>query len=474
MKSTKIAHHHKSDKKNYLPEILISIYLGFIVSWLVKDKITPFLFHGKEFGARSNTIQILLTTLYTLFFAINTFFIIHFSRRLGSSKKYIEIKKPVYKRIDMQKSIVMALIILWSIMMVWICLETGVQHDYHAYIKQWQLLLEGSPPWSTDNAYGPIHTVIGYLMPFGQLIPKLFFVSLLLIGNFFLVHEILNERGVSKINLTYFIIIPANILIIGIGIIYGLNDTLVAALVVFAIIFRHRGHKIATGILLAVAALIKFYPLLLLPFFALDKKRLDLSIILSGTILTITGFLISLAVWGKGPIEAILFNSYRGTILLSILKSVSSLFGETGFVDFLIHYNTYFIIIGVIITFVFAWKNGITWLESATLGYLVVLTIYKVGHQQFYVPFLFLLASLPLIKNESADYMELVLLPIAIMLSLYQLGYMITDRYANNWRWVRRYGGFIAFPVNLACMAFYITYKFRSRQHSKELEKSGK
>ena len=90
------------------------------------------------------------------------------------------------------------------------------------------------------------------------------------------------------------------------------------------------------------------------------------------------------------------------------------------------------------------------------------------------MPFLFLLASLPLIKNESADYMELVLLPIAIMLSLYQLGYMITDRYSNNWRWVRRYGGFIAFPVNLACMAFYITYKFRSRQHSKELEKSGK
>ena len=54
---------------------------------------------------------------------------------------------------------------------------------------------------------------------------------------------------------------------------YGLNDAFVAALLTVAVIFRHRRYVLTAGVLVGLAALTKYYPLLLLPFFALDGRR---------------------------------------------------------------------------------------------------------------------------------------------------------------------------------------------------------
>jgi uncharacterized membrane protein len=70
--------------------------------------------------------------------------------------------------------------------------------------------------------------------------------------------------------------------VVGVGIIYGLNDALVASLLVAAVLFRLRGNFLATGTLIGLAALVKYYPLLLLPFFALNGNRLHWSVIASG------------------------------------------------------------------------------------------------------------------------------------------------------------------------------------------------
>ena len=40
------------------------------------------------------------------------------------------------------------------------------------------------------------------------------------------------------------------------------------------------------------------------------------------------------------------------------------------------------------------------------LGYLVMLTLYKVGNQQFYLPWLLMVSALPLVNKQSADRME--------------------------------------------------------------------
>ena len=150
---------------------------------------------------------------------------------------------------------------------------------------------------------------------------------------------------------------------------------------------------------------------------------------------------------------------------LSVLSSLQNLFGDGRIVHFFIRYNTYFVVSGVAATFVFAWRAKANWLEGAVLGYLVLLTPYKIGHQQYYLPWLFMIASLPLVNRQSADRMAIILLPAILLLSLYHFGYEFgSDEYHDVLGWVRSYGGFIAFPVGVASITACVINLWRYRR----------
>ena len=84
-----------------------------------------------------------------------------------------------------------------------------------------------------------------------------------------------------------------------------------------------------------------------------------------------------------------------------------------------------------------------------------MLTLYKVGNQQFYLPWLFMVAALPLVNERSADRMAIIFLPAALLLSLFHFGYdFASDHYRHELGWVRSYGGgLIAFVVSSASIA---------------------
>jgi hypothetical protein len=382
-------------------------------------------------------------------------------------------------RATSQTGVVTAALIFWSLLMLWLCWRSGIRprsnHDYAAYVGEWQLLLTGADPWSTDNSYGPLHTAIGFLLPWGPLAPKFFMVGALLVANTALVLELMRERGMSPIQVIYLLAIPTNVLVVGVGVMYGLNDAFVAALLVVAVLLRHRCYLFTAGVVVGLAALTKFYPLLLLPFFALDGRRLSWSVIASGIAVFCVGLTVAFAIWGQGPINAILFGSNRDPKLLSIIAALKSLLGNERIVTGLIKYNTYFVISGVAAAFLFAWTARLNWLEGSVLGYLVMLTLYKVGHAQFYVPWLFMVASLPLINEQSADRMAIILLPASLLLSLYQFGYAfgsddeISVLGPAAWpcrRWVGLCGGFIAFPVSAASIAACVVDLWMNRYTS--------
>jgi hypothetical protein len=149
------------------------------------------------------------------------------------------------------------------------------------------------------------------LLPWHRLAPKFFMVGTLLVANAALVLELMRERGMNPIQLIYLLVIPTHVLIIGVAVIYGDNDAFVAALLIFAVLLRHRGNFLAAGVLVGLAALTKYYPVLLLPFFALDGTRLRWSVIASGMAVFCVGLAAAVAIWGPGPMEAILFGSGR-------------------------------------------------------------------------------------------------------------------------------------------------------------------
>src|SRR5262249_42125590 len=159
------------------------------------------------------------------------------------------------------------------------------------------------------------------------------------------------------------------------------------------------------------------YPLLLLPLFALDEGKLRWSVVTGGVIIFFPGFIAALAIWGVGPLKAIYYGSIRGPSPLSAIQSLESVFGDGGAVGWLIRYNSFLVVSGVMAALLFSWKARLNWLEGVVIGYLVMLTLYKVGHQWFYLPWLFMVASLPLVGKQSADRMAIILLPAVLLLS---------------------------------------------------------
>src|SRR5262249_27909642 len=189
-------------------------------------------------------------------------------------------------------------LVVWSLMMLWLCWWSGIQHDYTGYLRQWRGLLEGNDPWGAGNAYGPLHTAIGFLLPLGPLAPKFLMVGALLAANAVLVFELLHERSVRPIQIIYLLAIPTNVLVVGAGIIFCHNDAFVAALLVTAALLRCRGRFLACGVFVGFAALTKYYPLLLLLLFALDEGKLRWSVVAGGVVIFFPGFIAALAIWG--------------------------------------------------------------------------------------------------------------------------------------------------------------------------------
>ena len=84
----------------------------------------------------------------------------------------------------------------------------SIRHDYAAYIKQWDLVLEGVDPWSTSNNYGPLHNLLAYFAVSVELGPKVFMTVAFIVVNFLLVMLLL-ASGTNAVGLySYAILIP--------------------------------------------------------------------------------------------------------------------------------------------------------------------------------------------------------------------------------------------------------------------------
>ena len=87
-----------------------------------------------------------------------------------------------------------------------------MRHDYIYYLEQWQLVLAGLDPWSTNNAYGPLHNAFALLVPLHPLAPKLLTAAGLLMANGLLVLALLRERPVVEWRTVYLLAFAANAL----------------------------------------------------------------------------------------------------------------------------------------------------------------------------------------------------------------------------------------------------------------------
>ena len=308
--------------------------------------------------------------------------------------------------------------ILLSIVIFLLTFFSGEVNDYSLYLKNWNISNVGANPWVTEfngisvrgSGYGPLHTLIGYLALINPLMPKILFggtslvVFLLLVSTKNSVIKNFKKNDLFIILLLY----PLFPLTIITAYIYGINDSIIALLVIIACKTRQQKKMVITGAVLGLGALLKFYPLLFLTFFSLSSKK--------------------------------------GISLKCLRKYIKILLGNL-------------ILVVVFAIFIHGYMAEIEWEYISIIGTLLLFATYKVGHPQFYVSWTVLLAWLitSSVPGSEKNLFAWRLVPIAIYLGIFQSVYFLSGlidngHLKNNWQIVRDLGSVPFLFIILFCL----------------------
>tara|TARA_B100000700_G_C15031898_1_gene851000 strand:- start:332 stop:1657 length:1326 start_codon:yes stop_codon:yes gene_type:complete len=402
-------------------------------------------------------------TLISLFlsatFGINSYIAITGS--LGSSNKALISKSFIYKSIK------------YCFFMTLFIAIVGNQHDYILYGNHWRAILDGMNPWvGTGNAYGPIHVLFAPLYGISKVIPKILFFLALSSSIYFSIFSKLdfnNDLSFSakKLNLLVYGFCPFVVITAAL---YGNNDALVSALIIYSITIikssnvRFYIKSLISGFSLAVASMIKFYPLVVAPVFMIRKRKIDIAFCLSFFSTCFGIALLSYSRWAETIFNPVLFATGRPSKHLSFFNFSRTIL-NLDFDD----YSIYFVVISFIISLIIVQFFKFDLIPAVIITLASVLTMYKVGNQQYYLLFF---CITPLLARYLYSYdlsLNKPLIKSYILwlsyLNFYQIQYHLTcGMWTNSGKIFRDYGSIfhVIFSVYLMFQIFNLLVKNRS------------
>jgi hypothetical protein len=276
----------------------------------------------------------------------------------------------------------------------------GARQDYFFYLQIWFHVRRGDDPWfvvpginglAPLNAYGPLFNPLAPLAWINPLAPKLLFAYAYILFAIAQIKGFAAGRppsGLRTIGLAALFWNPFAWVEIAF---YGHFDILVGLACLGAVRAWDRGRDIRSGACLAAGALLKYLPIVLLPFLALDRGRLRprfLSVALATIAL---GLGLSYQVWGLSTFSPLKLAATRFSTTLSIfyfLRGRYSPLPRLGIrpnVDYLEPWVQFLALLRV-----WSWSRvrrpGVE--ASAVVAVATVVLLYRVGFPQYQmVPF---------------------------------------------------------------------------------------
>jgi len=285
-----------------------------------------------------------------------------------------------------------------------ITILNGPRHDYKSYLKNWLLTFKGTDPCiGTDNAYGPIHSLFSLFAVINPILPKFIFVLVFFYSFYKLTFtNYTSIKGKDDIsNKIIFLIMSMCPVLIIVAPLNSNNDTIVCGLMIYAL-FLHlsldgsKKAELITGILFGFAIMIKLYPLIISLPFLIRNFKIKVTFLISLSLTSLSIMLLSYTLWGNSIFQPILFASGRDSTHFSIFNFLRSSFN----LNFDSH-SSLLVIFGIVISFLIIQLYEIDLLPSTIILFMPALSIYKVGHIQF---FLFFIATLPLLARYFKEY----------------------------------------------------------------------
>jgi uncharacterized membrane protein len=189
---------------------------------------------------------------------------------------------------------------------------------YYFYLDEWRVVLAGRDPWlcmreiclnwpespttlesrTHFNSYGPLFNALAPLVWVNPLANKLLFSFSYLVFVIWLIKDLAPRRGLVTVSwawLSLWILNPFPWVQIAY---FGYFDVLVALACVAAVHSLISKRDAVSGIYLAVGVLLKYMPIVILPFFVFSERRFHfrlLSFCVGGVIV---GLAVSTLIWG--------------------------------------------------------------------------------------------------------------------------------------------------------------------------------
>ena len=205
---------------------------------------------------------------------------------------------------------------------------SGLCHDYYFYLQMWYEVREGHDPWFHRprdrtgcvplNAYGPLFNLLAGLSWVNPLAPKLLFAYAYVL---FAVSQIKcftasrPPSGLPMIVLTALFWNPFPWVEIAFR---GISISWSGCLACGRSERGSAGHDALSGICLALGVLLKYLPVVLLPFLALDRGRLRPRFLVVAVASIALGLGLSCYLWGPSTLLPLKFAATRSSTVLSI------------------------------------------------------------------------------------------------------------------------------------------------------------
>ena len=289
-----------------------------------------------------------------------------------------------------------AILVVFSATFLAMSSLVGVRGDYLAYVLQWKHILAGGDPWIfrenypfPPNAYGPLFNLLAPLLWISLLANKLLFAFAYLVFVIWLIKDFGRGRGLVALSwpvVIFWLVNPFPWMEL---VYFGHLDVLVAVACVAAVYGQMRGKDVFSGTCLAAGILLKFMPSVILPFLVIDGRRFRFSLFFCCAVLVVSGFFISVVVWGRSTFSPLIYAATRWPAG-SIYELLSSLFLRDS-------PNVWGLENALWLTAwlaVFAWSlvRQIGPALSAVLAVLVTLLFYRLGYLNYQMVLYFLVS----------------------------------------------------------------------------------
>ena len=321
--------------------------------------------------------------------ALLHFVIVLFIYRID--RKHRDVLKPARPYSDVN-----AALVVFSAAFLALTVLSGIHGDYQGYLHMWTAVLAGRDPWESGasvdwwvNNYGPLFNALAPLTWINPFMNKLLFAFSYLVYVIWLIKVLAPRRGCVALSWPW----------VGLWLLnpfpweqiayLGYFDILVSLACVAAVHSLVNSKDSGSGTYLALGILLKYMPIVILPFLVFSKRRFHFRALISCAGVVFLGLVVSVLIWGTSTFSPLTVAVTRESILsiYIVLPSTHSPlrpFLPSLNVDWL---DKPFLLTAGLGTFTWCIFRKIEPALSSALAILVTLLFYRVGYANYQMVF---------------------------------------------------------------------------------------